>query len=64
MTELRPTSEETKHAEIAICPNHGSKFSNMNTVGKVYFCPIGGAYWRAGSKDSGMHAPLRWAKGL
>lgn len=56
--------EETKHAEIALCPAHGSAFPEFNLPGKVYYCPQGGMAWRAAKPGQGMNTRLRWPRNM
>lgn len=59
---IRP--EHVRHVETALCPQHGSQFAHLNVEGRVYLCPQGSMYWRAGSRGGGMHAQLRWPRGM
>jgi hypothetical protein len=62
MPMIRP--DEAMGAPHALCPAHGSKFTHMNQVGAVMFCPQGLMYWRASSRQNGFHSQLRWPRGM
>jgi hypothetical protein len=32
--------------DTTLCRWHRGEFTHLNVEGKVYFCPIGGQYWR------------------
>ncbi len=55
---------ETNDAPWALCPAHGGTIDG-NVVGRVYFCPHpkGLMFWRY-ARGGGMHAALKWPKGM
>jgi len=56
------THEEARTAEHAICRFHNGLIAReptpTDTEGRVYWCAIGGQYWRYSKKGSAMYKPL------
>lgn len=54
--------------QVAICRFHDGRigFSPAagDEFGNVYFCPVGGMYWRYTQRRSGMLTPMKFPKGL
>lgn len=60
------TPEEALAAETANCRRHRGLIATAplpsEVHGRVFFCGVGREYWRYDSHQSGMYAPLRYAK--
>lgn len=54
--------EEARTADTAVCRAHRGTIAHFpgasDTEGKVFFCPVGGQYWRYSKQQTGMYAPL------
>jgi hypothetical protein len=64
LADPRPRADECERAQTAICPYHGGLIATQPTQhdheGDVYFCPIGGMYWRYTRQRHKGLKPLRW----
>lgn len=53
----RPTirPDEAEHADTAICRVHNGQIKHYPTLqdadGSVYFCPVGGQFWRYSANE-------------
>lgn len=60
------SAAEAKGADTAICPLHRGMIARMPTSmdreGRVYFCPIGGQYWRYRRERGAFTAPLSYPR--
>lgn len=58
------TLEEARTAGTAVCRAHRGTIAHFpganDTEGKVFFCPVGGIYWRYSKQQAGMYAPLEY----
>jgi hypothetical protein len=45
-----------------LCWLHRGHLTHLNVDRKVYFCPIGGMYWRYSKRPSEFLRPLRYPK--
>jgi hypothetical protein len=48
--------------DTTVCRWHKGEFTHLCIDGKVYFCALGGRFWRYTNAGAGMYAPLnyRW----
>lgn len=68
LAEPLVTPDEAKDAPTAVCRIHKGRIADQLAAGDfygcVYWCPIGGMYWRLTRHVSGMHMPLTFPRGL
>jgi hypothetical protein len=43
-----------------VCRWHKGQLTHLNVDGRVYFCPIGGMYWRYSKQPSEFLRPLQY----
>lgn len=59
---------ECNELDVAICRYHDGRIAHSpgtnDRYGNVYYCPVGEMYWRYTQRQSGMLAPLKFAKGM
>lgn len=54
---------EAQAADTAICRIHNGLINQTgDREGSVWFCPIGGQFWRYTKEVSGFNRPLRYPK--
>ena len=58
------TAGECEPSRVAICRYHSGRIrdglASGDAYGRVYFCPVGGSYWRLTKTMNQMMAPLLW----
>ncbi len=55
--------DEARTAQTAICVFHRGLISQTgDTVGRVFYCPVGKQYWRYSKRRNPMYARLPYPK--